>query len=592
MKKAQLDQLDLTRDLRLVDALISRLDNARDLSQYIVHVDCDAFYASVELLSRPELADIPFAVGGGVLSTCNYAARKYGCRSGMAGFVAKRLCPQLVLLKPDFNKYSAKAQEIRQILAEYDPRFESASIDEAYLNITQYCAAHGMSPAEVVSKLRCEIAEKTNVTVSAGIAANTRLAKICSNMNKPNGQFVLANDRAIILEFMKALPCRKVNGVGRVFERELAALGINTCGDVFEQRMMLSRLFGEKACHFLVQCYLGLGRTRVQPAEEYERKSVGTESTFSSISDSSQLRQKLQWTAEELEKDLRRAECKGRTLVLKVKLHTFEVHTRQAVVPRPLHLAKDLYRHALPMLTKLAQEIPNMTVRLIGLRCTHLVSTKRPDSSAFFGIKLPCSVATGSAVDPAGEVVCRDSHVDSEAFARAKPEIVKTENFSVVAATTETGHHVADEGIENHHSHAELGLQEEGFQDDNTSVTFEPWSHGEQTVPDSTRSGAEGDKPQYEVWSCPVCLRPQPADERQFNSHIDACLSRQTILEAVQETVRERGHPVDHRTRSSPEKRKRSTTGVEKRESRRTSTSAAGNDRRQKKLCFRAEPTS
>ncbi|CAK7245781.1 MAG: hypothetical protein STHCBS139747_007373 [Sporothrix thermara] len=194
---------------------------------------------------------------------------------------------QLVLLKPDFNKYSAKAQEIRQILAEYDPRFESASIDEAYLNITQYCAAHGMSPAEVVSKLRCEIAEKTNVTVSAGIAANTRLAKICSNMNKPNGQFVLANDRAIILEFMKALPCRKVNGVGRVFERELAALGINTCGDVFEQRMMLSRLFGEKACHFL----------------------------------------KLQWTAEELEKDLRRAECKGRTLVLKFASSAYGVLT-------------------------------------------------------------------------------------------------------------------------------------------------------------------------------------------------------------------------------------------------------------------------
>ncbi|CAK7235093.1 hypothetical protein SCUCBS95973_009152 [Sporothrix curviconia] len=323
-KRAQLKHVDLARDLRLVDALVSQLDGDRDLSQYIVHVDCDAFYAAVELLARPELADVPFAVGGGVLSTCNYVARKFGCRSGMAGFVAKKLCPQLVLLKPDFTKYNAKAQEIRQILADYDPRFESASIDEAYLNVTQYCATHGMSPAEAVDKLRSEVAEKTHVTVSAGIAANTRLAKICSNMNKPNGQFVLANDRAVILDFMKTLPCRKVNGVGRVFERELAALGINTCGDVFEHRMILSRLFGDKACHFLVQCYLGLGRTRVQPAEEYERKSVGTESTFSSMSGSSRLRQKLQWTAEELEKDLKRAECKGRTLVLKVKLHTFE----------------------------------------------------------------------------------------------------------------------------------------------------------------------------------------------------------------------------------------------------------------------------
>ncbi|CAK7202473.1 hypothetical protein SEUCBS139899_005196 [Sporothrix eucalyptigena] len=362
-KRAQLERLDLTRDLRLVDTLISELDSARDLSQFIVHVDCDAFYAAVELLNRPELADVPFAVGGGVLSTCNYVARKFGCRSGMAGFVAKKLCPQLILLKPDFTKYNAKAQEIRQILAEYDPRFESTSIDEAYLNITQYCLANSTTPAEAVEKLRSQVAEKTKVTVSAGIAANTRLAKICSNMNKPNGQFLLENDRDAIRAFMKTLPCRKVNGVGRVFERELAALGINTCGDVYQQRMFLSRLFGDKACHFLIQCHLGLGRTKVQPAEEYERKSVGTESTFSSTSDGHQLRQRLKRTAEELEQDLHRAACKGRTLVLKIKLHTFEVYTRQVIVPRPLHLASDLYNHALPMLTKLEQDIPNMTRR-------------------------------------------------------------------------------------------------------------------------------------------------------------------------------------------------------------------------------------
>jgi DNA polymerase kappa len=333
-KKRQLEARDLSRELRAADNLLAELELSRDLTQHIVHIDCDAFYAAVEQLDRPELKDLPFAVGGGVLTTCNYVARTFGCRSGMAAFVAKKLCPQLIILPLNFDKYNAKAAEVREILADYDPRFESASIDEAYLNITEYCAEHDMDPADVVSQLRREIHQKTHVTVSAGIAANARLAKICSNMNKPNGQFVLPRERTAIMAFMRDLPCRKVNGVGRVLERELASVGIKTCGDIYAQRQYLAQLFGQKTYEFLLRCYLGLGRTHIQPADEYERKSVGTESTFREMSDPDQLRRKLRQTAEELEADLRRAECKGRTLCLKVKLHTFEVLTRQVVPPR------------------------------------------------------------------------------------------------------------------------------------------------------------------------------------------------------------------------------------------------------------------
>ncbi len=199
----------------------------------------------------------------------------------MAGFVAKKLCPELILLPLNFDKYTGKATEVREVLAEYDPRFESASIDEAYLNITEYCNEHGMGPAEVVEQLRREVHEKTKITVSAGIAANSRLAKICSNMNKPNGQFVLPNERQAIMAFMADLPCRKVNGIGRVLERELSAIGIKTCGNIYPQRQFLTRLFGDKTSDFLIRCHLGLGRTNIQPAEEYERKRVGTESTVS-----------------------------------------------------------------------------------------------------------------------------------------------------------------------------------------------------------------------------------------------------------------------------------------------------------------------
>ena len=188
-RKRQLEKFDLTLDLRRADEYVSSLELSRDLSQTIVHIDCDAFYAAVEELDRPELKNIPFAVGKGVLTTCNYEARKFGCRSGMAGFVARALCPQLISLPLNFDKYNAKATEVRAVLAAYDPGFESASIDEAYLNITSYCEENEMGPDEVVQQLRDEVFEKCKITVSAGIASNAKLAKIASNRNKPNGQF-------------------------------------------------------------------------------------------------------------------------------------------------------------------------------------------------------------------------------------------------------------------------------------------------------------------------------------------------------------------------------------------------------------------
>ncbi|KAL9024777.1 MAG: hypothetical protein Q9196_006265 [Gyalolechia fulgens] len=376
-RKRQLERLDLAADLRRADEHIAELELSRDLSQTVVHVDCDAFYAAVEELDRPELKHVPMAVGKGVLTTCNYHARKYGCRSGMASFVAMKLCPQLICLPMNFEKYTKKAQEVREVLALYDECFQSAGMDEAYLNITQYCADHDMNPDDAVSQLRSQVFENAKITISAGVAANARIAKIASNRNKPNGQFRVASDRATIMAFMRDLPTRKVNGVGRVFERELDAIGVKTCGDIYAHRAFLSKLFGEKACHFLMQVYLGLGHTSVRPAEEYERKSVGTESTFRDLSGKQELRAKLRWIAEELEKDLARTQNKGRTIVLKIKLHTYEVLTRQVIPPKAVSTADDLYTYALPMFQKLEREIPGMKLRLMGLRCTHLVSTKK-----------------------------------------------------------------------------------------------------------------------------------------------------------------------------------------------------------------------
>ncbi|RDW73369.1 hypothetical protein BP6252_07276 [Coleophoma cylindrospora] len=511
-KKKELEKLDLAHDLRKADDCIAELELSRDLSQSVVHIDCDAFYAACEELDRPELKEVPFSVGKGVLTTCNYHARKFGCRSGMAGFVAKKLCPQLIQVPLNFEKYTAKAQEVREIIVDYDPRFESASIDEAYLNITEYCSMNDISPEDAVQQLRREVHEKTKITVSAGIAANAKLAKICSNQNKPNGQFRLANDRNVIMAFMRDLPTRKVNGIGRVFERELDAIGVKTCGDIYTYRQYISKLFGEKAFTFLMQCYLGLGRTKVQPAEEYERKSVGTESTFGDMSGHIELREKLRQTAEELEKDMLRTQFKGRTLCLKVKLHTYEVFTRQVIPPKAIYLADDLYKFSVPMLTRLEQEFPGMKLRLMGLRCTHLVSMKKPDTMAFFGFKKRPGTDLDSSDIPDDEQLKRKADVlDEDGQWEAIPAELLFED-------------------------AERQEREEEFEELETLSQLEEVDkrrhHGKEVVPNPKKQ----DSPVEEWWDCPICLRPQVASEKEFNEHIDLCLSRQTIRNAVQET--------------------------------------------------------
>ncbi|PGG96919.1 hypothetical protein AJ79_09398 [Helicocarpus griseus UAMH5409] len=498
--KKKLEAKDLSHYIRRADDYLSELELGRDLSQTIVHIDCDAFFAAVEELDRPELREVPMAVGKGVLTTCNYHARKYGCRSGMAGFIAKKLCPNLILIPQNYPKYTAKAEEIRAILACYDPQFQSASIDEAYLNITEYCASNEIGPEDAVQKLRDEVVEQTKVTVSAGIAPNARIAKICSNWNKPNGQYYVPNNRLAVMNFMSEIPVRKINGIGRVFERELDAIGIKHCHDIFTHRGVIFPLFGEKAFKFLMQCYLGLGRTKIEPFEESERKSVGTERTFGDIDGINNLQEKLRSISIELEKDLLRTHFKGRTLVLKVKLHTYEVLTRQVVPPKAVHLSEDLYRYALPMLMKLNKETPNMQIRLMGLRCTNLVSTKKPDIN-FFGMSYS---AGGRSRSP--------SHTENENNRAVEEELNALHGQEIPCEFEDPEAMSGDQAIFQNPSGS--GASDDALQ--------KPLSESDRTL---------------EMWDCPICSSPQPPDDLSFNQHLDFCLSKQTIREAVQGTL-------------------------------------------------------
>lgn len=498
----------------------------------------------MEELDRPELKHVPMAVGKGVLTTCNYHARKFGCRSGMAGFVAMKLCPELICLPLNFEKYTAKAQEVREILADYDPRFESASIDEAYLNVTEYCKEKDMDPEDAVAQLRDEVAEKTHITISAGIAANAKIAKISSNRNKPNGQFRVANDRATILAFMRDLPTRKVNGVGRVFERELDAIGVKTCGDIYPQRAYLSKLFGEKAFQFLMQCHLGLGRTKVQPVEEYERKSVGTESTFRDMSDKTELQEKLRWITEELEKDLTRTQFKGRTLVLKAKLHSYEVLTRQVIPPKAVSTADDLYTYSLPMLAKLEKEIPGFCLRLMGLRCTHLVSTKKTGIN-FFGVRPLLSIQGGAnvpktRVDKYGEwEVWPEEEFEEAARQERQDEMNELERLSQEQDTIGLDPLSQEERLEEANrrlKHGRVLLPNPRPEKQKMNATVRELGPSVGFQKPATGYVKPVEPKEEKPWTCPICARPQSASEKDFNDHIDFCLSKQTIKEAAKDT--------------------------------------------------------
>ncbi|XP_042562972.1 DNA polymerase kappa-like, partial [Clupea harengus] len=265
-QKAKITEQHLGKAQAQVDKMTSELERRRKLGRMIVHVDMDAFYAAVEMRDCPELKDKPMAVGSmGMLSTSNYHARRFGVRAAMPGFIAKKLCPQLVIVPLNFDKYRALSAQVREVFAEYDPNFLPMSLDEAYLDMTEhleqrrswpestrthYISAskteegkdvevpqaasevEGLSPVlfddslsdfagipdpfgnaevfgtsaeEAVREMRFRIEQKTSLTASAGIAPNTMLAKVCSDKNKPNGQYIIPSDRQAVMEFIQDL---------------------------------------------------------------------------------------------------------------------------------------------------------------------------------------------------------------------------------------------------------------------------------------------------------------------------------------------------------------------------------------------------
>ncbi len=240
----------------------------------------DAFYASVELRDRPELRGQPIAVGGspdgrGVVATASYEARKFGIKSAMACATAKRLCPKLVFIRPDFSKYKAASQKVREIFERFSPHIQPLSLDEAYLDVTG-SELFGGSATRIAQEIRRLIKEETGLTASAGVAPNKFLAKIASDINKPDGLKVVRPSE--IDAFMKPLPIEKIWGVGKVTAKKMKSFGIHTCGDLQNYSIaQLTSMFGSWGPE-LYDFSRGIDNRPVR--EDRERKSLSVEETY------------------------------------------------------------------------------------------------------------------------------------------------------------------------------------------------------------------------------------------------------------------------------------------------------------------------
>uniref|UniRef100_A0A3Q1ISC9 DNA polymerase kappa n=1 Tax=Anabas testudineus TaxID=64144 RepID=A0A3Q1ISC9_ANATE len=361
LQKAQITEQQLKKAQAQVERVALELERSRDLTRVIVHVDMDAFYAAVEMRDCPELKDKPMAVGSmSMLSTSNYHARKFGVRAAMPGFIAKKLCPNLVIVPPNFDKYRAVSDEIREIFADYDPHFQPVSLDEAYLDFTDHLEKRQSWPE--IMFYYDSIAPFTLL----GIAPNMMLAKVCSDKNKPNGQYVLPSTREAVMDFVQALPVRKVSGIGKVSEKMLNALGISSCSHLAQQMALLSLLFSETSWHHFMQVSLGLGSTYIPRHEE--RKSMSTERTFKELSKVEEQLSLCRELCEDLAEDMKKEDLKGKTVTLKLKNVNFEVKTRALTLQYAVATADEIFAVAKDLLKmEIENESPQpLRLRLMG----------------------------------------------------------------------------------------------------------------------------------------------------------------------------------------------------------------------------------
>ncbi len=330
----------------------------------IIHVDMDAFYASVAELDNPELRGKAIAVGGseerGVVSAASYEARKFGVKSAMSSFLAKQKCPHLIFVKSDFERYKELSVKIRAIFYEYTDLVEPLSLDEAYLDVTENKKGNP-SANDIAREIRERIYTETGLRASAGISINKFIAKVASDINKPNGQKTIHPEE--VLQFLEELPVNKFYGVGKVTASKMYNLGIFKGKDLKKKPLEeLVKSFGKSGTHYY-NIVRGIHNSAVKPNRI--RKSIAAERTFSeNLSSEIFMIERLDKIADELEKRMKKTDTKGKTITLKIKYSDFTQQTRSKTKTNFMQTKKEFF----PVVKELLyQDKLVNSVRLLGL---------------------------------------------------------------------------------------------------------------------------------------------------------------------------------------------------------------------------------
>jgi len=352
----------------------------------ILHVDMDAFYASVEIRDNPSLSGLPVCVGGpseqrGVIAAASYRAREFGVHSAMPTAEARRLCPDLVLLPPDFERYTQVSREVMAIFRSYTPLVEPLSLDEAFLDVAGCERLHGDASA-IGRALKADVLRETGLVASVGIAPSKFLAKLASELSKPDGFKVI--EREEIRAVLDPLPVSRLFGVGERTAKRLEALGVATVSQLASRpRADVQREFGASGAwiHDLAH---GIDSRRVNPRRE--EKSHGLERTFErDIVDREELALVLYEFCEEVSHELRHRGLRGRTVTLKARYWDFKTLTRSKSLELPVNLGKRIYAVARELLEKL----PPGPLRLLGVQLSNLTDVRAPVQASLFGASEP-----------------------------------------------------------------------------------------------------------------------------------------------------------------------------------------------------------
>lgn len=385
----------------------------------VAHVDCDAFYASVEKRDNPELQDKPVIVGGGhrgVVSTCCYIARIHGVRSAMPMFKALEACPQAVVVKPDMDKYARVGREVRQLMLEMTPLVEPVSIDEAFLDLSGTEALHKAPPGYTLGRFAKRVESEIGISVSVGLSYCKFLAKIASDMEKPRGFSVIGKAEAV--DYLAALPVSKIWGVGKTFEASLSRDGITMIGQLqtMEEGALMRRygVMGQR----LFRLARGLDDRKVDP--ESDMKSVSAETTFmEDYSTLAELRPILRGLSEKVSRRMKRYGVAGRSVTLKLKSKDFKLRTRNRTLSDPTQLADRIFRTGLDLLEK---EIDGTKYRLIGIGLSELLDPSQADPDDLVDVQASKRAKAEGAMDRIRDKFGLDAMELGETFGRGKKQ--------------------------------------------------------------------------------------------------------------------------------------------------------------------------